>query len=431
MIEINVLNKNLERIGIIDSYKSVIWANRYRELGDCELYLGVENLDLLQIGNYLARDDDETLFRIDRIEIDTDAENGNYLIVKGTDVKVLLDQRIFWDTVTADGNAEDFLRAAVSGAVCEPTDADRQMKKENGERLVYLGSKSNLTEAASEQISYVNIGEKIREYCQNFGWGYRMNADDKKLYFQLYSGTDRSDTVVFSDDYENLSSTQYTRDSTNLGNVALIGGAGEGSERTLSTYGSGEGIDRYEVFVDGKDKARNINWSQLIEIYPTTAEGGQGHIEPSGDIFAYEMNTVDVQILDAGQLSWLQTNYPSGSVVTVDGNDYYRVPNVVIATLETDAPADNTTVILEDIIYMTYLLSAGEQALADYGTVETFEGSIIPDVTFIYKQDYFLGDIVKVQNEYGISANARIIEVVEVQDENGYSVEPKFEYLGG
>ena len=37
--------------------------------------------------------------------------------------------------------------------------------------------------------------------------------------------------------------------------------------------------------------------------------------------------------------------------------------------------------------------------------------------------------MVTVENEYGISVTARITEVMEVDDDTGYSVEPKFEYL--
>ena len=48
-------------------------------------------------------------------------------------------------------------------------------------------------------------------------------------------------------------------------------------------------------------------------------------------------------------------------------------------------------------------------------------------MTFVYKTDYNLGDVVTVENEYGISVGARIVEVVEVDDDNGYSVQPKFE----
>ena len=37
MRDVYILDKNLQSIGIIDGYKSLIWANRYGKLGDCEL----------------------------------------------------------------------------------------------------------------------------------------------------------------------------------------------------------------------------------------------------------------------------------------------------------------------------------------------------------------------------------------------------------
>jgi len=45
---------------------------------------------------------------------------------------------------------------------------------------------------------------------------------------------------------------------------------------------------------------------------------------------------------------------------------------------------------------------------------------------YTYKKDYFLGDIVTVKNEYGISANPRILEVIISEDDTGYYVLPKF-----
>ena len=81
------------------------------------------------------------------------------------------------------------------------------------------------------------------------------------------------------------------------------------------------------------------------------------------------------------------------------------------------------------MVYSVYLLTRGYEKLAEYGAVTSFEGTVEPNTTFVYKQDYFLGDIVTVENEFGISVGARITEIVEVQDDNGYSVEPKFEYI--
>ena len=66
MIELYVLNRNLERIDIIDSYTSLIWANRYDDIGDCELYVEANEkyFELLKPGNYLIRDDDDMVCRI-------------------------------------------------------------------------------------------------------------------------------------------------------------------------------------------------------------------------------------------------------------------------------------------------------------------------------------------------------------------------------
>ena len=65
----------------------------------------------------------------------------------------------------------------------------------------------------------------------------------------------------------------------------------------------------------------------------------------------------------------------------------------------------------------------------DYGEKITFAGTVEPDVTFEYKTDYFLGDIVTVQNSYGVTVPVRIVEIIEVNDDNGYSLQPKFEYM--
>ena len=67
--------------------------------------------------------------------------------------------------------------------------------------------------------------------------------------------------------------------------------------------------------------------------------------------------------------------------------------------------------------------------MAEFGAVTSFEGTIEPNTTFVYGQDYFLGDLVTIQNSFGITVQARITEIIEVDDDNGSSVEPKFEYI--
>lgn len=436
MNDIYVLDKNLKLIGIIDNYKSCIWANRYDEVGDCELYIEAttEKINILVKGNYLMRLDDEMVCQIKKVELDTDTEEGNYLIVTGFDVKRFLDQRVIWGISSVDGNVEDYLRDVVNKSLGYPNLSARQLKKANGERLFYLGNKSNFTEVTTEQNSYNNIGELVREKCNKYNWGYKVILSDEALYFKLYKGTDRSNYVIFSDDFENLEATKYIEDDTNLGNVALVAGEGEGSDRARNVSGYAESTDRYEIYIDAKDISKTIKWSELILMYPTTEQGGQGSIQkktnPDGTFYyVYQMNYIDIQIVDSNQLTELKIAYPGGNEITIGGNLYYRVYNVVIADLPDNTLDDNDDVILRDIVYAVYLLNRGYEKLAEYGTVKSFEGTVEPNTTFKYKTDYFLGDEVTVQNEYGISVTARIVEVVEVNDENGYSIEPKFKYL--
>ena len=430
MIDVYVYNKNLELVGIIDSYKSLIWANRYRELGDCEIYCeaSLTNLNLLQMSFYLGRTDDSMVCRITKIELDTSAEEGNYLIITGQDVKGFLDQRIIWDTAICTGAVETFIRDLVRDAAIRPGISARAFRTADTRVMISLGTAAGFTEQLNEQVSYKNLGEKIRDYCTTYGWGYRMTlglttyGNLPTLVFELYKGTDRSNSVFFSDEYENLSSTQYVNSREGIQNVALVGGTGEGAARLKATYGTASSIDRFEVFLDQKSLSTVIKYKDLKQIYTG------GLFVASGGKYIYRAPSYDVLIIDEAHQTWLEAYY-TGTVVTVSGVEYYRIINADLATLATNSPTDDTDVTLTELIYHSYLLNAGAEAVADKGETETFSGSVIPDVTFIYRQDYFLGDIVHVENEFGISADARITEVVESENENGYSVEPSYEYI--
>lgn len=434
-MDLYVLDGNLNAVDIISEYKSLIWARRYYNIGDCEVYLPATEkaLRTLQIGRYIMRRDDRMVCRIRKVELQTDAETGNYLIITGKDAKDLLDQRIVWELVTNDGPVETFVRKLITDSMISPTDSNRTLKKTNGNALLALDTAAGFLEATSEQVSYKNIGEKIRDYCQTYKWGYEIFLDSAQLKFRMYQGTDRSGTVRFSANFDNLAATDYSDDMTNMGNVALIGGEGEGSERIMGMSGDALGIDRYEKFVDAKDLSRTITWAELTRIYPTTAQGGEGRLihDVATDKMLYELNRVDILVYNLMQLTWLQTNYPGGTFFTQNGQDYYRLTYVFIAEIQSGSstPAANEPCTIYDLVYYTYLINRGAEKLAEFGEVIAFSGSINPDVTFIYKTDYDLGDIVTISNELGVTAEARIVEVVEVEDENGYRVEPKFEYI--
>ena len=82
-----------------------------------------------------------------------------------------------------------------------------------------------------------------------------------------------------------------------------------------------------------------------------------------------------------------------------------------------------------DAQYAEMLKTQGKQTISELNAVEDFNGTI--DVTngnWIYGKDFALGDIVTIQdNDIGKYINARITEVTEVQDSNGYAVDAVYQ----
>ena len=279
MEDLYVLNTDLQIIGVIDSYSSLIWVNRYNKPGECEVYIDAndENLSLMKVGNYLQRiDDDEMTCRIKQIEVTTNSETGDYLIVKGYDVKDILRQRIIWNQSNMKGKVEDCIYKIIENNLSNPDLPERKIQNEKGKALFLLDTKQGFTETMCSQSTYKNVEEKIQNLCQTYGWGYKVKIKNENFYFSLYKGADRSDKVIFSPEFENLHSSQYINDSSNLGNVALVGGEGEGSKRSKNISGHATGIDRHEIFVDAKDISKTITWEELTNMYPTITKRRRG-----------------------------------------------------------------------------------------------------------------------------------------------------------
>ena len=345
-MELYVLDNEFNQIALIDDYKSLIWAKRYSKFGDCELYVRAckEYQAILEEGHYLVRNNDNMVCRIESVELDTSTEEGDYHIAIGRDCRNILNQRVVWDQTNYTGTVENYIRKLVTDNVITPSVAARTIDR------IILGDSAGLTDRITEQVTYAPLGEKIVELCNAYNYGTRMKMnDDNRLVFEVYKGIDRSysqeenDYVVFSPEFDNVISSKYITDHSNVKNVAVIAGEGEGVNRRRVTYGTSSGLDRYELYVDARDVSSQVEEGQTID-------------------------------------------------------------------------------------YDAMLTARGIEALAEYGTTISFEGEVEPNYSYKYGVDYDLGDIVQVINVYGISASARITEVIETFDEEGYSVIPTFEY---
>lgn len=76
--------------------------------------------------------------------------------------------------------------------------------------------------------------------------------------------------------------------------------------------------------------------------------------------------------------------------------------------------------------YNQLLISRGEEKLAETPRKTSYTGQVEPTINYIYGTDYQLGDIIEIINEFGMASAARITEIIESWDENGYTVIPTF-----
>lgn len=279
-VDIYILNKSLERIGIIDIFTSIIWTNRYFEYGDFELYLPAnnDNISLLQQGYYLIREGHENnAMIIEAIQISTSVDEGNFLTVKGRCLKSILYRRIIWNMTNLAGQLETCIARLLNENVISPEDSNRQISN--------FQNANTLTSGVSINIQYTgdNMGEVITSLCQTYGvgWDILLDIDKKKFSFILYKGTDRSYNqnqnawVVFSDEFENLLTTTYAYDTTSYKNVCKVAGEGEGIARKFTTVGNATGLERYESYVDARDMSTNEGEITDEEYYTQLSERGE------------------------------------------------------------------------------------------------------------------------------------------------------------
>ena len=75
--------------------------------------------------------------------------------------------------------------------------------------------------------------------------------------------------------------------------------------------------------------------------------------------------------------------------------------------------------------YTAMLEDYGKEQLTGTNFTETFEGQVINNGMYTFGVDYFLGDVVQIDNSF-VSATSRIIEMIYAEDTNGSTLTPTF-----
>ena len=79
--------------------------------------------------------------------------------------------------------------------------------------------------------------------------------------------------------------------------------------------------------------------------------------------------------------------------------------------------------------YNEALRQRGLEQLAENARTVSFEGQVEATKMFVYGEDFGMGDIIQIANEYGIEGAARVMEFIHSEDANGVQLYPTFEAI--
>lgn len=296
-MNIRVLDTNFTAITVLDTYKSLIWTDRYNLCGDFEIFTPVSDgiFDYIKMDYYLQNRESDHVMIIEKLSISTDPEAGNYLTVTGRSLESILDRRIIWGQKTLSGNLQDGIRTLLEECIIKPSDAERKI-----ENFIFEASTDPLITNLTIDAQYTgdNLYNVICTICEKHNIGFKVTLNDSnKFVFKLYAGVDRSYSqtsnpyVVFSPTFENLTNSNYVESKSALKNVALVGGEGEGSERKYATVGSASGLDRRETFTDAKNVSSKVDKDTTLTNEEYTAklkERGDEDLAKNAKITSFE-----------------------------------------------------------------------------------------------------------------------------------------------
>lgn len=318
-MEVLVLNKNFESVGIVDVFESMIWTDRFDSYGDFELYLFMDELNflMLQKDYYLWSKDSEHVMIIEDVAIDTDLEEGNHLIVTGRSLESILERRIVWGYKILTGNLQNGIKTLLEENVISPTDEDRKIPN-----FIFVESTDPIITEMKIDAQYMgdDLYSVISDLCTERGIGFKITLNDQNQFeFRLYAGTDRSYTqdtnpyVIFSPNFDNIINSNYFTSIANYKNVAFVAGEGEGKYKITTIVGSGTGMDRRELFVDASDLSSETEEAILSKAEYLEKLNNKGLVELS----QYLISTAFEGEVEASQLFKYGRDFFIGDIVQI------------------------------------------------------------------------------------------------------------------
>lgn len=251
-MEVTILDNSFQPIKVIDTFRSLIWTKRYYTCGDFELYIPADKSLLQYLRTdpttdiFVTRADDDSAMIVESVEIETDAENGDFFVVKGRSLESILERHILLEPETIH---ESDVIQAIKGVVSWYTKSIPNFSIDDSLTYPY---------DFSAQFSYNTLLDFVSTICKRFGIGFKIKLTGANMILSFYLGSEVN--VTFSPEFDNLVNSKYVYDRSNFANAMHVRGEGEGTARIgLSFYMDplATGLALRMIYVDARDISSN------------------------------------------------------------------------------------------------------------------------------------------------------------------------------
>lgn len=239
-MDLYILDSQFRRKVVIDWFDSLIWTERFNQFGEIQLTLpsNLESRSYIQENTMLAINGSYRVMMVDTIEDTTDVDGKPTLSVRGRSLEAILKGRIYKDTWSANattvltGTPGDIIRD-VFDHICRAPGAistrDELPYLQPGTIFSPGGIPEETNQIRWEQPPAELYG-MIETIAKLYNLGFRLvrNFDTSELYFDVYTGTDRTTRqsvvppVIFSVAMNNLRNTKQLRSHATAKNVAYV-----------------------------------------------------------------------------------------------------------------------------------------------------------------------------------------------------------------
>lgn len=243
-MDIYALNSSRQREHIVDRFESLIWTERYAEMGEFELHIHSNALHrtIFAEGRWLVQNGSFRVMVVDTLEDSEDSEGRSMLKVTGRSLEAILEDRIAAGSMAGLYNGERWTLTGIPGdiirfifnqiCVVGILDVNDKIPDLVMTPFPYMpeGTIAEPQSIITVDLDVDTVYNVLKSLCTTYSVGYciLLNPETNKLHFQVITGTNRTsgqndiEPVIFSPDLDNLSNTSELISNAGHKNIAIV-----------------------------------------------------------------------------------------------------------------------------------------------------------------------------------------------------------------